>query len=162
MRIARTVGRRAAEAGPLPLVTPRWLALALFVLPAALAAQAPAAPRIRIVVYQFTPAAQDSTSSALARRTTRALVARLALDSAFEVLGRSTDSTARRPKPQFAIIGGVVIHGRESRADLRVLDLANVQVITRKTVAIEDPYSPDAPMLTGAHLARLVREHFIR
>jgi hypothetical protein len=142
-------------------VTPRWLALALFVLPAALAAQAPATRRIRIVVYQFTPAAQDSTSSALARRTTRALVARLSVDSAFEVLGRP-DSTARRPRPQFAIIGSVVIQGRDGRADLRVLDLANVQVITRKTVAIEDPYSPDAPILTGAHLARLVREHFIR
>jgi TolB-like protein len=147
----------------------RWLALAACAWPAALGAQGPPttapAARVRVVVYQFTSATQDSNSAALARRVTRALVARLVADSAFEVLGRPTsaaDSAPARPKPQYAIIGGVVIAGSEGRVDLRLLDIATVQMIARKTVMIPDRFAADAPTMAGRQLARLVREHFIR
>ena len=147
----------------------RWLAVAACLWPAGLGAQAPpttaSAARIRIVVYQFTAATHDSNSAALARRVTRALVARLVADSAFEVLGRpapAPDSGSARQKPQYAIIGGVVIVGSEGRVDLRLLDIATVQMVTRKTVMIPDRFATDAPTIAGRQLARLVREHFIR
>lgn len=148
----------------------RWLALAACLSPAALGAQAPQttpvppAARIRIVVYQFTAATHDSNSAALARRVTRALVARLMADQAFEVLGRAPagDSGRAHPKPQYAIVGGVAIVGSEGRVDLRLLDIATVQMVTRKTVTIPDRFAADAPTIAGRQLARLVREHFIR
>jgi len=137
------------------------LLLSLLLLAPALEAQAP--PPIRIVVYrlQSAPAAGDTM---LARTVGRALVRSLIADSMFKVMdrpGASNEMTVPRPAPaQYAVIGSVAVKGAEARVDLRLVDIANVQLLVQPSVTIPDRSAPDAVTLAAAALARQIHQHF--
>ena len=138
------------------------LLLSLLLLAPALEAQAP--PRVRIVVYRLQAASTAPADTMLARTVGRALVRSLIADSMFQVMdrpGASNEMTVPRPPTaQFAVIGGVAIRGAEARVNLRVVDIANVQLLVQPSVIIPDRSAPDAVTLAAAALARQIHQHF--
>ncbi len=139
----------------------RLALLLLFLAPAPLRAQAAGpAHRIRIVVYRLTTAGFDPDDSLLVAGVERGLVRALAADSLFEVVDQPGESAdPARPSAQYAIIGSMVLLGAQARVDLRVVDIANVQLLARPAVGLPLD-APEAPAAAGAQLARMVHAHF--
>ena len=141
---------------------PRALALLLLLAPAALAAQTPA-PRIRIVVYRLDATLKEAGDSVLARGVGRALVRALNADSIFEVMdrpGAPRENAGPGATAQYAVIGGVAALGAQARVDLRVVDIANVRLLTRPSFLIPDRNADDALARAGEELAKQIHRHF--
>jgi TolB-like protein len=133
-----------------------FLGTALLGVPRAAAeAQSPAAAdtsRVRIVVFQFEAVPNDSAHRVLATIFSRALVRAFVADTALKVMThpRASRDGSAAGNAQYGILGGMVEREGQVRIDLRIADIAAVQLVWRDTSSVGDT---TAQSLASAALA---------
>lgn len=116
-------------------------ALTLLAAPALAQQAAAAGGRVRIVVFQFGIAPNDSGHRVIASSFSRALVRALAGDSALHVMShpRASEDPSRPPgNAQYGILGAMIERADGLRVDLRIADIEGVRVVWRDTSSVTD------------------------
>ncbi len=93
-------------------------------------------PRIRIVVHRFTTTPNDSSHRVLADDLGRLLVRALVADPAFQVMTGTRGPAGRGTDAQYAVIGSLVDLAGAGRVDIRVVDIAKVELVLKASVPI--------------------------
>ena len=117
----------------------------------------PAPSRIRVVVFQFVAAPNDSSHRALASTLSRALVDRLAADPTFLVMShpRASRAGTGTGDAQYAILGAVSELQTGLRVDLRVTDIAHVQLVGHDSASVVSKSTPSLMLVAGSLAIRL-------
>ena len=118
------------------------------------------APRLRIVVFQFTSAPDDSGHRVFAATVARSLVHSLIADSAFQVMTHpraARDAYRSAADAQYAVVGTVAELDGALSLDVRVLDIQHVALLGKETLAITDASSRGALLEATTELAGRIR-----
>jgi hypothetical protein len=108
------------------------------------------APRIPIVVYQFT---SDAGHQELAANFGRMLVRALRSQPTFEVMSRPRAEGGRQAR--YAVVGQVAARGPATQVTVQLLEIDRVAIVARDTVVMVDPGA------AAAYLARRFQAHLV-
>jgi hypothetical protein len=114
------------------------------------------------VVHQFVVTPGDSTHRALAGQLAWQLVKALNADSTFLVMGSTRDRTRPGSDAQYAILGALAVKDGSRRIDLRMVDIAKVELVARETMVMASAPLPLAVASVAQQMARQVHDHLTR